>query len=421
MLVTGNMVGSGLFLLPTTLAGLGGISIFTWLLAAAGALVIAAVFARLGVLAPWAGGPYAYARATMGRYFGFQTNYIYWISCWVGNVAIALAVTGYLQEFFPGLKTPLMTAVTTSAVVWALVLVNIVGPRLVGRIEATTILIGLAPVLAITAIGWSYFDPRIFMDSWNVSGRPAVEAVPASLVLVFWAFTGLESAAVAAEVVDDPKRNLPIAVIGGVIIAALVYALSCTVLMGLVPARELAASSAPFALASNRLLGPGIATLIVITTIAKASGTEGGWTLVTAATAKAAAEDGSFPRIFARTDRRGVPVRNLLFHGILMTAAAFATMSPTVGEQFNKLIDVSVVFSMVCYAYSAYALYRLRPEGARYDRAIAVLAIGFSVWVIVASDPTLLVISAIIVVTSVPLFPFYRGAATPTPVLSEAE
>jgi len=424
MLVTGNMVGSGLFLLPTTLAGLGGISVLTWLLAAIGALVIAAVFARLGVLAPWAGGPYAFARVTMGRYFGFQTNYIYWISCWIGNVAVALAVTGYLQELLPSLKTPLSTAVMTSLVIWLLVLVNIVGPRLVGRVEAATILIGLAPIAVITAVGWFYFDPKIFMESWNVSGRPAVEAVPASLVLVFWAFTGLESAAVAAAVVDNPKRNLPIAVLAGVIIAALVYALSCTVLMGIIPARELAASTAPFALASNRLLGPGVATLIAFTTIAKASGTEGGWTLVTAATAKAAAEDDAFPRFFARTDRRGIPVQSLLFHGVLMTAAAFATISPTIGEQFDKLIDVSVVFSMICYAYSAYALYRLRPEGshrARFDRIIAVLAIGFSVWVIVASDPMLLLISAIILATSIPLFPFYKGVAAPVPVLSEAE
>src|SRR5271165_7006264 len=83
MFVTGNMVGSGLFLLPATLGSLGGISVFTWVFATLGALLIAGVFARLGVMAPWPGGPYAYARATLGRYFGFQTNYIYWISCWV--------------------------------------------------------------------------------------------------------------------------------------------------------------------------------------------------------------------------------------------------------------------------------------------------------------------------------------------------
>ncbi len=412
MFVTGNMVGSGLFLLPATLGSLGGISVFTWGLATIGALLIAGVFARLGVMAPWAGGPYAYARATLGRYFGFQTNYIYWISCWVGNVGIALAVTGYLTELFPVLKPPLVSATTTSMVVWIMVGANIVGPRVVGTIEALAMVVGLAPILAIGIFGWFYFDPAIFAASWNVSGQSAFAAVPASLVLVFWAFTGLESAAVAVEVVENPKRNLPLAALGGVILAAVIYVVSCTVLMGIVPAKDLADSSAPFALVARQIFGPAVATVLIFTTILKASGTHGGWTLVAAATAKAAAEDGSFPRLFAQVDRRGIPVRSLLAHGVLMTIAAFATTSPTIGQQFSKLIDMSVVYSLTAYVYSAIALIRLRPVGAPgavRDWALAILAAGFSIWVIVASDTQLLLIAVAIAATSIPLYPFYRG------------
>jgi arginine:agmatine antiporter len=424
MFVTGNMVGSGLFLLPATLGGLGGISIFTWILATLGALIIAAVFARLGVIAPWSGGPYAYARATLGRYFGFQTNYIYWISCWIGNVGIALAVTGYATQLLPALKDPVLSATSTSIVIWVMVFANIWGPRIVGGLEATAMLVGLAPILVIGLGGWAWFDPEIFRASWNVSGRPAIEAVPASLVLVFWAFTGMESAAVAVEVVENPKRNLPIAAVGGVAIAAVIYMLSCTVLMGIVPARDLAASPAPFALVATKLFGPAVATVIVFTTMLKAAGTHGGWTLVSAATTKAAADGGSFPAIFGRTDRRGIPVASFLIHGALMTAAAFATMSPTVGQQFNKLIDVSVVFSMVTYAYSAFALCRLRrwnSPGAHRDWLIAIVAMVFSVWVIVASDLSLLLIAAIILATSVPLYPFYKGRLGGGSVLGEVD
>jgi arginine:agmatine antiporter len=416
MFVTGNMVGSGLFLLPATLGTIGGISVFTWVLATAGALVIAAVFARLGVIAPWAGGPYAYARATMGRYFGFQTNYIYWISSWVGNVGIALAVTGYLESLLPGAKTPVVHATVTSAVIWIMVGANIWGPRIVGGIEATAMLVGLAPILAIGVFGWLYFDPKIFWDSWNVSGKPAIQAVPESMIQVFWAFTGLESAAVAVEVIENPKRNLPIAALGGVAMAAVIYVVTCTVPMGIVPARQLADSSAPFALVASQIFGPVMATMVVVTTMLKASGTHGGWTLVAAATAKAAADDGQFPGLFGAVDRRGIPTRSLVVHGALMTVAAFATMSPTIGEQFSKLIDMAVVYSMSCYAYSAFALCRLRPPGTqgwRRDWALAIIAAIFSIWVIVASDPELLLIAAIIAVTSIPLYPFYRGSLQP--------
>jgi len=301
-------------------------------------------------------------------------------------------------------------------VIWIMVLANIWGPRIVGGLEASAMLIGLAPILAIGLGGWFFFDPHVFAESWNVSGRPAVEAVPASLILVFWAFTGLESAAVAVEVVENPKRNLPIAAVGGVAIAAVIYTVSCTVLMGIVPAKDLAASSAPFALVATKIFGPAVATLIVFTTMLKAAGTHGGWTLVSAATTKAAAEDGSFPALFGRTDRRGIPVLSFIALGVLMTVASFATMSPTVGQQFDKLIDVSVVFSMVIYGYSAIALCRLRPlgePGAGKDWTIAIVALVFSIWVIAASDLSLLLIAAIILATSVPLYPFYRGRVGP--------
>jgi arginine:agmatine antiporter len=424
MFVTGNMVGSGLFLLPATLGSIGGISVFTWILATLGALVIAGVFARLGLIAPWAGGPYAYARATLGRYFGFQTNYIYWISCWVGNVGIALAVTGYMIELVPALKPALPSALTTSAVIWLMVGANIVGPRIVGAIEALAMLVGLAPILAIGIFGWFYFDPATFAASWNVSGESAFLAVPKSLVLVFWAFTGLESAAVAVEVVENPQRNLPRAVLAGVALAAVIYMVSCTVLMGIVPAKALAESSAPFALVARQIFGPAAATALIFTTILKASGTHGGWTLVSAATAKAAAEDGSFPALFAKLDRRGIPVRNFLVLGILETIAAFATTSPTIGEQFGKLIDVSVVFSLMAYIYSAIALIRLRPAGApgaARDWALAIVAGIFAVWVIVASDAQLLLIAVAITASSIPLYPFFKGRMdTPAAVGQQA-
>jgi arginine:agmatine antiporter len=415
MFVTGNMVGSGLFLLPATLGTLGGISVFTWILATIGALVIAGVFARLGVIAPWAGGPYAYARATLGRYFGFQTNYIYWISCWVGNVGVALAVTGYLSELFPGLKPPLISATTTSAVIWIMVGANIIGPRIVGGIEAVAMLVGLAPILAIGIFGWFYFDPAVFAASWNVSGQPVYLAVPRSLVLVFWAFTGLESAAVAVEVVENPKRNLPIAALAGVVLAAVIYMVSCTVLMGIVPAKDLAESPAPFALVARQIFGQTAATILIFTTILKASGTHGGWTLVSAATAKAAAEDGAFPALFAKVNHRGIPVQSLLAHGVLMTMAAYATASPTIGQQFGKLTDMAVVYSMMSYFYSALALMDVSTR--KTDQLLAVLAGLFSVWVIIASDSLLLKIAVAIAVTSIPLYPFFKGRRDTTPAV----
>ena len=103
MLVAGNMIGTGVFLLPVNLAHVGGIAIFGWLIATAGVAALGLAFAKLGELNPQQGGPYAYARDFLGPYAGFQTNYVYWFGNWIGNIAIAVAAIGYLAELVPGI------------------------------------------------------------------------------------------------------------------------------------------------------------------------------------------------------------------------------------------------------------------------------------------------------------------------------
>src|SRR5829696_9196952 len=104
-LVVGNMIGSGVFLLPSSLAAYGGISIVAWLLTTAGAVLLALVFARLGRAYPRTGGPYAYSRKAFGDFVGFQTAWGYWIAAWAGNAAIAVAFVAYLTVFWDELAT----------------------------------------------------------------------------------------------------------------------------------------------------------------------------------------------------------------------------------------------------------------------------------------------------------------------------
>src|SRR5882672_3056328 len=125
MCVAGNMVGTGLFLLPVNLAQVGGIAIFGWVIATAGVAALGLVFAKLGELNPQPGGPYAYARDFLGPYAGFQTNYVNWI----GNIAIAVAAVGYLAELIPGISGPPASVLATAVVIWLLTSANILGPR----------------------------------------------------------------------------------------------------------------------------------------------------------------------------------------------------------------------------------------------------------------------------------------------------
>ena len=115
MLVAGNMIGTGVFLLPVSLASVGSISILGWVIATSGAAALGLVFAKLGELDPQEGGPYAYARDFLGPYVGFQTNYVYWFGNWIGNIAIAIAAVGYLAEFIPAISHPPASVFATAS------------------------------------------------------------------------------------------------------------------------------------------------------------------------------------------------------------------------------------------------------------------------------------------------------------------
>jgi APA family basic amino acid/polyamine antiporter len=129
-LVLGNMIGSGVFLLPASLAPYGGYSLIGWLVSAAGALLLAGVFYRLSKRAPRAGGPYAYSREAFGDCVGFLVAWVYWIALVGGNATIAVAFASYMSAFIPALGAhPFYGALTAMAAVWVLIAVNIAGIR----------------------------------------------------------------------------------------------------------------------------------------------------------------------------------------------------------------------------------------------------------------------------------------------------
>jgi APA family basic amino acid/polyamine antiporter len=118
-LVVGNMIGSGVFLLPASLAPYGGISVVGWLVTTTGALLLALVFARLSRLVPRVGGPYAYTRIGFGDFAAFLVAWGYWISIWVANAAIAVAFVSYLTVFWPALRhSPVLAALVALSAIW---------------------------------------------------------------------------------------------------------------------------------------------------------------------------------------------------------------------------------------------------------------------------------------------------------------
>jgi arginine:agmatine antiporter len=384
IVVAGNMIGSGIFLLPATLAKVGSVTIIGWLIATVGALTLATLFSKLARRKPMAGGPASYAFDAYGPFVGMQTSLWYWASCLIGNIAIVTAATGYLVAFLGFTAGPALLAFISIALLWLITIVNMVSPRFVGQVDGPLLIAGLVPLLLVATVGWLTFDATQFTASWNVSGLSTYEAIPHSLVLVFWAFTGLESASVAAAVVENPERNVPIATISGVLIAGVIYIAASAAIMGLAPASELAESNAPFALVAGKMFGPLALPLVACAGMLKALGTLAGWVLMTAQVSRAAADHGLLPQFFARTRHGDTPVAGLLVSGLLGTAAIVLTMSPTLGEQFGLLIESSTIFALLTYLGACAAALRYRLPGeivlAVVGAFFCVFVIGWSSW-----------------------------------------
>jgi arginine:agmatine antiporter len=413
MLVAGNMIGTGVFLLPVNLASVGGIAVFGWVIATVGVAALGLVFAKLGELDPQEGGPYAYARDFLGPYVGFQTNYVYWFGNWIGNIAIAVAAVGYLAEFFPQISTPPASVFATAGVIWIFTFANILGPRVVGALETWTMSLALIPILAIAFLGWIWFDSEMFRAAWNVSGGSDAHAISRAASMALWAYMGIESAAVSAGVIENPRRNIPLATMIGLVLAAVVYVLSSTVIMGLLPNEELQKSHAPFAEAARIAIGtPGL-VVVAVCAILKSVGSLGGWMLLVGQSAKAASDDGMFPKVFGRLNRHGVPGRGLVIVGVLMTIVLFATMSPTIAGQFSRIIDLAVILAVIPYIYASVAVvkvvfdHKLPRRTFRMYKGIAIAAVTYCLWTVIGGDPSTVVNAMVALLISVPLYPFF--------------
>lgn len=373
--VANNMIGSGFFLLPATLAKSGGVTALAWLLGTVLAVILGSAFARLARDYPNLESPDDYVRPSLGRDMGFLATTLYWISSWIGNNAIAVAAFGYLVILLP-LGDGQWTRLGGQLVlIWLMFALNLLGPRQIARFQSLCVVLGLLPVAAILIWGWGSFDPALYRAAWNVSGTSDATVVFSSLAPIFWAFVGLETGAMVAGVVRNPARNVPLATLGGIVIAGLVYLVSSVLMMGIVPVDQLASSSAPFALVAGQMFGAWAIPVIAAAAALKATGTLGGWMLVTGESGARAAHRGYLPAIFGRLRANGSAGWGLLLVALSMTALAILTLSPTVSGQFETLIEMVVVLVVMAYATAGLSLL-LGAPGRRPSARDRVIGMG---------------------------------------------
>ncbi len=354
--VANNMIGSGFFLLPATLAKSGGVTALSWLLGTVLAVALGGAFARLAREYPDMKSPDDYVRPALGRDMSFLATTLYWISSWIGNNAIAVAAFGYLALLLPFGDGTGVRVLGQIALIWLMFALNLLGPRPIARFQSFCVIFGLLPVGVVLLFGWGSFDTEVYRASWNVSGQSDLAVTLGSLAPIFWAFVGLETGAMVAGVVRDPDRNVPLATLGGIVIAGSIYLVSSVLVMGIVPAAELAASGAPFALVAGQMFGAWAIPLIAASAALKATGTLGGWMLVSGESGARAAHRGFLPAVFGRMRANGSAGWGLLIVAMSMTVFAILTLAPTVSTQFETIINMVVILVVMAYIAAGLSL-----------------------------------------------------------------
>jgi APA family basic amino acid/polyamine antiporter len=415
-LAVGNMVGSGIFLLPASLAPYGGLGIAGWLLTSLGALLLALVFARLSRRIPKAGGPYAYARAAFGDFAGFFMAWGYWISILATNAAIAVALVSYLTVFWPAPArvTGLAPAVALG-VIWLLTAVNAAGVRYGGVAQLVTTVIKLIPLAALATLGLVHADLTRLAAPPTTGGTQAA-ALAATVTLTLWAFLGLESATIPAESVVHPDRTIPRATLLGTGLTAIVYILSTAAVMGIVPAARLAESTAPFADAGRAIWGGWAGYLMGAGAVISCFGALNGWILLSGQLPLAMARDGLFPTLFGTVRPDGTPAAGIAVSSVLVTVLLLLNYTAGLVEVFTKIILLATLTAVVPFVFATMAELTLvlrsappRGTGRRWRAGLlAAAAYGYSMWAVIGAGRETVFWGFVLLLAGLPLYVWLR-------------
>jgi amino acid transporter len=458
-IVVGTMIGTGIFLKPAEMAREGrfvAIVFAAWIVGAILSIFGALSYAELGAAIPEAGGEYAYLRRGFSPVWGFLFG---WMHSIVGRpssaASIAAGMMRFLSFFIPAVAAPLFTVhiavpgltnwikpydfvftwAQPLAVFWLLVVtgINVLGVRLGGEVQvfltaikvlSLGLIIGIAFLLPTSGAGTHPTDPV-----WPTSADMGLlTAFLAALAAALWAYDGWEDLNLVGSEVQDPHRNFPRALVGGVAFVALFYLLFNAACLKVLPFGDLANSQHVASDVVERVIGHGVAGWITLALVISALGSMNSSILSGARVPYAMARDGVFFKVADGIHPKyRTPGRALLFQGVL---ASIMALSGT----FEELTNLFIFAGWIFYGLAVVALFRLRrtePDLPRPHRCwgypwvpgifvLGALALTVNLWLVRPGRST---IGLLLILAGLPFYRYWRTSArskTSTPSRSTA-
>ncbi len=403
------MIGSGVFLLPASLAAYGAISIIGWICASIGAILLALIFGYLGKLAPdTTGGPYAYTRLGLGRFPAYLVAWGYWISIWCTNAAIAVALVGYLEVFFPMLgHNQLLSVFTGLGFIWLFTWVNSKPIKTVAFVQLITTILKVVPIMLIGFIGIAYIKMDHFTP-FNLSGTSSLSAITATTMLTLFAFLGMETATIPSSSIKNAASTIKKATVFGTFITIIVYILSSVAIMGIVPPDVLVTSNAPFADAAALFWGESAKYIVAAGAVIATLGALNGWILIQGQIPMAAAQDQLFPKIFGKTNHHTSPITGIIISSILASILMGLNYTKSLVDAFTFMMKLSTLSVLTPYVLSAISLliliYRKEKKIPLSKTIISGVSILFCIWVIIGCGAETVLWGFALLVLGIPFY-----------------
>lgn len=412
-LVVGCMIGSGVFMLPTLMAPYGLLSFGGWIIAGGGSIALALIFGRLAARTQCNGGPYAYARESFGDLTGFLMGWAYWLSFVMGVPVVAIAFAGYLGVFVPGLNdNPMAQAGAAVGLIAVFTLINIRGLKEMSAAQITLTLLKIAPLVAIMALAIPA-GSTANLPAFNPSHEPIIAVLAATALIALWPFTGFEVVTLPATSVKDCERTIPRALVTGMLTVVVIYLAATAAVMVLVPAAQLAQSTAPFADAA-RALGPWGPNFIAAGALVATAGTVNGLIFTCGQMPMAIAADKLAPSWLAATTKHGTP------HLALLLSSAFAVLLLLLNYSrgfigaFEFLLKMATSLGLIYYLVVSLAELRYSMRSATGWAGVAVVGIAYSLFAAFGSGFEVLMWGLAAMAAGLPLyFLFRRSDAEP--------
>lgn len=373
-MVVGTMIGSGIYLLPATLAPFGPNIVLAFAVTIAGTMCLAVAFARLSARIP--GGPFAYVQSAFGETPAFLTLWSYLISQWTGVAAVAVAVAGAIGFVLPAAGSGIGLSIVALGTILILTLVNLTGARSAGWVQLVATLIKIIPLFAVVLLVAVRFGAGQPVEP--LSAMPiGVAGITAAAALMLFSLTGFESATVVANVTEDSTHTVPRATILGTGFTGLIYLAATVATLLLLPSAIASKSGAPFADAISPILGNGAGALVAVIAAISAFGTCNALLLLSAEVGRSIAGANDLPPLFRRTNAAGAPTGSLLVGATVASLLVLASSTEGFVQVYIFIALVSTVASLVLYAVCAAAALKLKAMGGA--TIIAILALIYSV------------------------------------------